>query len=116
MIGFVVLVAAGVLVAGGIRMVRRGMSPESRPVKQHGPMPATRRWGMVIGLGGVAGLPIAAFMTLATANACGMFGDGCDDYGQTGAGFEVALAALGVCVIGVVVGLVLAVIPRRRAE
>ena len=79
-------------------------------------MPATRRWGLIIGLTALVGLPISALITLLTANACGMFGDGCDEYGQTGDGFEVALAALGLSVIGVVVGIVLALIPADARD
>ena len=39
----------------------------------------------------VIGLPVAGSLflsSLLSSNACGAFGDGCDDYGETGAGFE----------------------------
>jgi hypothetical protein len=75
-----------------------------------------RRWGACIAVTSLVGLVISGVAVVVTANACGMFGDGCEEYGSTGAGFELALSAFFLCLVSAVGGLVLILIPDDRSR
>jgi hypothetical protein len=45
-----------------------------------------------------------------------MFGDSCEEYGKTGNGFELAVSAFCLCLVGAVAGLVLMLIPDGRSD
>lgn len=59
-------------------------------------------------------------LSVFSANACGMFGDGCEDYGKPAAEFPFlavgAVLLLGVAFAGLIVAIVSAARRRRRAE
>jgi hypothetical protein len=52
--------------------------------------------------------------TVLSANPCGAFGDGCDDYGTTPVAFYVLLALTFLAIVLFVVGLVVAATGLRR--
>ncbi len=62
----------------------------------------------------VLATPVAALAVLLPANACGAFGDGCDDYGKTADSFIPSLIFLCLCVVGVAAGIGLIVSSRRH--
>lgn len=62
--------------------------------------------------------PLLALFTVLSVNACGPFGDGCDEYGQTAPGFELfavgTVIALVMAVAGTIVCVTAAVRHRPR--
>ena len=79
-------------------------------------MPTARKWGIAVLLVSLLGLPASALVALLTVNACGMFADGCDKYGQTAPAFPYAVAGLVLCVVGVAAGLGLIVFAKRPTD
>ena len=85
------------------------------PPPPPGPQRANRlAAGILLILLGVFGTPVAALAVLLSANACGAFGDGCEDYGKPADSFVPSLLALGLCAVAFVAGVVLVVASRRR--
>lgn len=77
-----------------------------------------RAFGIVVA---VLSLPAAAgfaLLALLTANACGMFADGCDDYGKPAAGFSWFVAGTCLAITAFVVGVAIALFAtvNRRAS
>ncbi len=66
--------------------------------------------GILLGLFGAAGVGLGAIVALLTANACGAFADGCDDYGQPAPGFYPAVGLVLMCGAAAVAGLVMVVV------
>lgn len=83
-------------------------------------MPRRQRDWQIIGLV-IAGLAVVAgaifaLLTLLSANACGMFADGCEDYGKPADGFELfaSLTFLsGLAFVGGMVMTIVGTVARR---
>lgn len=63
-------------------------------------------------LAAMLGLPAGGFLallTVASSNACGMFADGCSDYGKTAPGFGWFAIGVPVALVVGVVGLIVAI-------
>ena len=79
-----------------------------------------RNWVAAGGLTLVVALVIAAValvLAVASSNACGMFGDGCDDYGEPADGFVFFVATFvlsGAVAIAAFFGTVVAAAKRAR--
>lgn len=78
--------------------------------------PTNRRrvGGILLLVFSVLATPVAALAVLLSANACGAFADGCDDYGKTADSFVPSLMFLCLSVTGVLAGIGLIVASRRR--
>jgi hypothetical protein len=75
--------------------------------------------GIVIAALGLTAAVVSFLFALLTANACGMFADGCDDYGEPAPGFALFVASTivaGGAAVGGVLVAVTATARRRRAN
>jgi hypothetical protein len=73
--------------------------------------------GTLAALLGFPGAGFLALLTIFSMNACGMFADSCDDYGETAPGFGWYAAGTLVALLAAIAGLIVAVeaaAQRRR--
>lgn len=72
--------------------------------------------GIGLILAGVLWAPFCLFVALVTANPCGMFADGCDDYGKTSPTATAFLYAAFLAVPLVIGGSALAIASRPKRQ